>query len=98
RGVLRKREYLGVVAQLLVLHQGVSDVDAEAVHALLDPELDDAIELVADCRVRPVQVGLFAMEEMEVVLAALLVEGPRRPSEMRYPVVRRPSVAPGAED
>ena len=42
-----------------VLGNQVDDVHAEAVHALVQPEAHDVVDLFADLRVLPVQVGLL---------------------------------------
>ncbi len=78
---------LGNVRKVRVLQQAVRNVDSESVDAPVEPEAVDGIELSADCWVAPVQVRLFRQEQVAVVLAAGLVEGPRRRSEVAGPVV-----------
>ena len=77
----------GVVAQLAVLDDRVADVDPEARDPALEPEAQDVVEGVAHAVVPPVQVGLAGQELVQVVLAGLLVQRPRRPAERRAPVV-----------
>jgi hypothetical protein len=74
----------------------VCDVDAEPAHTSVEPEAKDAVELVADVRVPPVEVGLLRRELMKVVALPRRVVVPRGPSgEDGRPVVRdviRPDV------
>ena len=58
------------VAQLAVLDQPVRDVDTEAGDAAVEPEAEDAVELGADVRVPPVEVGLLGRELVQVVALA----------------------------
>ena len=58
------------------LDQERHGVDAEAGQPQLQPEAHDLGDLVADLRVGDVQVGLEAVEAVQVVLARLLVPGP----------------------
>ena len=71
----------------------VGHVDAEAVHASVEPEPEDGVELIGDRRVVPVPVGLFGGEQVQVPLArpAVGIGGPLPgpPTEHRGPVVRR---------
>ncbi|CKQ34450.1 Uncharacterised protein [Mycobacterium tuberculosis] len=68
-------------------------VDAEAIHAAVQPEAQCFLEVVKDFRVVPVQVRLFGVEKVQVPLARVAVRfahsGPGRPAEHRLPVVRR---------
>ena len=68
----------------------MGDVDAETGHTPVEPEAQDCIECVAHVLVPPVEVGLRGEELVQVVLAARLVEGPRRLArvERHRPVVR----------
>src|SRR5690606_21167193 len=100
------------VRQARRLDQAARDLDAEAVHAAVEPEAQDAAELLVDLRVVPVEVGLAAVEEVQVPLAVVLPgaaggvgavahAGPGGATEHRLPVVRRllPVLTPAlAED
>ncbi len=81
------------VGQALGLHQAVGDVDAEAVHAHVQPEPQDGAELVADGRVLPVEVGLLGGEQVQVPLPRRAVglgdAGPGGAAEDGLPVVGR---------
>ena len=76
-----------------VLRNQVDDVHAEAVHALVQPEAHDVVDLFADLRVLPVQVGLLDGEVVQVELAGRLVPLPYGGAEARNPVVRRNRLA-----
>ena len=81
------------VGQGRVLDQPVGDVDPEPGHPAVEPEPEDVEELGAHLRVRPVEVGLLAVEKVEVPLAGFSVvlghAGPGDAAEDRRPVVRR---------
>ena len=74
--------------QLLVLEEGVEDIEPEAVDPALQPAADHRQHRLAHRRVSPVHVGLLGQERVHVELAADLVPGPRRTAEERGPVVR----------
>ncbi len=76
------------VGQGGVLRQEVDDVHPEAVHAALQPPAHHGVHRLPHVRVLPVEVGLLAGEQVEVVLAGRLVVLPGRPGEERAPVVR----------
>ena len=82
-----------VVGQAVGLDHAVRDVDAEAVDTAVEPEAQDAAELLAHLVVGPVEVGLRAVEEVQVPLAGRAVglgdAGPCGAAEDRLPVVRR---------
>ena len=82
-----------VVGQPVGLDHAVGDVDPEAVDAAVEPEAQDAAELLAHLLVRPVEVGLRAVEEVQVPLAGRAVglddARPGRAAEDGLPVVRR---------
>ena len=59
-----------------VLEEERDRVDAEAADADLEPEPDDARDLLAHGRVRDVEVGLVGEEPVQVVLPRLAVVGP----------------------
>ena len=64
-------------------------VHAKSIHALVQPELHQAVHLVPHLRVVPVQVRLLHRKVVQVVLARRRVQLPRRPREERGIVVRR---------
>ena len=78
-----------LVAQALVLEQAVGDVDPEAVDAAVEPEPQHVLEHRAHLGVAPVQVGLGAVEDVEVPLSPSSTRSPGDPAEDRAPVVRR---------
>ena len=68
----------------------VDRVDAEAIDAFVQPELDRrGIDSVAGGWIFPVQVGLGGEEEVEVVFPAAVVPFPRRAAKVSAPIVRR---------
>ena len=93
------------VGQPLGLDHPVGDVDAKAVDPEVEPEAQDRLELGDDLRVLPVEVGLGAVEEVEVPEAGVGAvgrwqRGPAGAVEHAAPVVRRlgaPGLA-GADD
>ncbi len=78
-----------VVGQAVGLDHAVGDVDAEAVDAAVEPEAQDVAELLAHLVVGPVEVGLRAVEEVQVPLAGRAVglgrRGSRRGRRRRTP-------------
>ena len=86
-------QYGGVLWEGEVLGNQVDDVHAEAVHALVQPEAHDVVDLFADLRVLPVQVGLLDGEVVQVELAGRLVPFPHGGAEAGNPVVRRNRLA-----
>src|SRR5581483_5164046 len=85
---LGARDRLGLVAQLRVLEETVRNVEANPVHAAVEPEAVDRIELAANVRVVPVEVRLLRREQVKVVTAGRPVALPRGPAEDGQPVVR----------
>ena len=77
-----------LVAQALLLDQPVGDVDPEPVDAAVEPEAEDVDEHVADLGVAPVEVGLRAVEQVQVPLAVRDAR-PGVAAEDGLPVVRR---------
>ena len=73
------------------------DVDPKAVDAAVEPEAEDLVEAVLHGLVMPVEIGLLGREEVEVVVARLLVERPGRAAECGRPGVRRAAVPAGPE-
>src|SRR3546814_8046082 len=78
-----------VVAQQRVAHRMVDRVDAEAVHAAVQPEAYDVEHALLHLRMMQVQLRLFPQELVHVILAAPRVPGPGRAAENRLPVVGR---------
>ena len=76
------------VRQALFLGHAVRDVDAEPVHTPVEPEPPDALELLGDLGIGPVEVGLLGREQVEVPLA-VGDASPGRAAERGRPVVRR---------
>ncbi len=75
------------VRQQGVLGRQRGGVDAHAGHAALEPEAQDVLVLLADGGVRPVEVGLFGCEQVEVPVA-VGQSGPGGAAELGLPVVR----------
>lgn len=88
------------VRQFRVLDEAVCHVDTEAVHAALEPEPQDGLELRVHIRVLPVEVRLLGGEEVQVPLA-VGHPGPGGAAEAGVPVAGRQGTvgaAAGAED
>jgi len=68
-GALDHRDLPVPVGQARGLHQAVSHVDPEAVHALVEPEPQHVLELGAHLGVLPVEVRLTGVEQVQVPLA-----------------------------
>jgi hypothetical protein len=62
-----------------VLGDEGDDVHAEAVHAFVEPEPHDVIDLPPNARIFPLEVGLFAAEVMQVVCARRRIVAPGAP-------------------
>ncbi|CAH0326274.1 hypothetical protein SRABI128_05236 [Microbacterium sp. Bi128] len=84
---------VGDVGQVGVFHQPVGDVDAEPVHAAIQPEPQYAFEHVPYVGVGPVEVGLGGVEDVQVPLPEGAVgfgdACPHRPAEYGLPIVGR---------
>jgi hypothetical protein len=78
-----------LIAEMAGFNQVRDSVQAETVHAPIEPEAHGIEHGRLDFRIAPVQVGLAVEEEVIVVLAGGRVQGPGRTSEDRAPVVRR---------
>ena len=76
------------VGEARVLGDEVDDVHPEAVDAAVEPPAHHRVDRLAHLGVLPVEVRLLAREEVQVVLPARFVEGPRRPGEEALPVGR----------
>ena len=66
------------VGQVGIFGDEVDDVHAEAVDAAVQPPAHHRVDRLADLGVLPVEVGLLAREQEQVVLARFVVELPRR--------------------
>ena len=73
----------GLVAELLVLKDVEDGVEAESVHALVQPEDEDVVHLAADLLVAVVQVRLLHDELVQVELLPLLPVFPGGEAETR---------------
>ena len=80
-----------------VLGDHVDDVHAEAVDPAVEPPPHHRVDRLPDLGVLPVEVGLLAVEQVQVVLAAGLVELPGRAGEERLPVGRLGARVAGGE-
>ena len=78
-----------VVPDRIDLGEHVEDVEAEAVHAFLKPEIQDVIDLAPDLGFFPVQVRLLLAEEVQIILVRPADPFPGRSGERRSPVRRR---------
>jgi len=85
----------GVIAEALVLEIDVEDIQAEAAHALIEPEAEHIQHLLAHFGVAPVEVGLFLVEHVVVVLAGGFVPLPAGTAKDRLPVVGRAAAGGG---
>ena len=77
-----------IVLEVLGLDQVMDRVDAETVHAAVEPEAQHREHRGAHVRIAPVEVRLLLQEGVIVVLLRRLVEGPRAAAELAHPVVR----------
>src|SRR5262249_32951103 len=84
-----------VVAQLCVFDHLVNDIDAEAVHATIQPVVDHGFHRLYHVRVAVVEVGLLGKKGMEIVLSGGRIERPRWSAERTDPVVWIASVRTG---
>src|SRR5215211_9410857 len=76
------------VGKLGIFGDEVDYVHAEAIDAALQSPAHHRVGCPADLGVLPVEVGLLAREQVQIVLARLVVELPRRAGEHRAPVVK----------
>ncbi len=89
----QRERHAGDVPETGVLHQPVRNVDAEAVHAAVEPEPERLVELRDDVGMVPVHVRLLGREQSQVPLTRRPVRlgdpRPCRAAELALPVVRR---------
>jgi hypothetical protein len=76
------------IRQIGVFDQPVGHVDAEAVHASVQPETQDRLEFGTDIRMRPIQVRLVDVEQVQIPLP-VRHPSPRRAAEHASPIVGR---------
>jgi hypothetical protein len=84
-----------VVREGGMLGQFVCDVDAEAVHPPVQPELNHLVEGGSHAGMGPVEIRLLGQMQVQVPLGGGGVEGPRRPAERAGPVVGRAAARRG---
>ncbi len=84
--VERARVHLAV-RQCGILGDQIDHVHAEPVDSAVQPPVHHRVDRRPDVRVLPVEVGLLAREQVQVVLVGGGVELPGRPGEPRAPVV-----------
>ena len=82
------------VGQIRVLDQAMGDIDAKTIDSPIEPEAQDVAKLGADLWIRPVQVGLSAVEQVQVpvVRGCPIIKNQTRPSgtvKDAPPVARR---------
>ena len=70
----------------------VQHIEAEALDALFQPEIDDFLQFLAHFRVAPVQIRLRDIKQMQIVLAGVPEWRPRLTAEFRTPVGRQAAV------
>ena len=77
-----------------VLADHIDDIHAETIDAAVQPPAHHREHRLANLGVLPVQVGLLTRENVQIVLAGLLIPGPGGAREVRLPVgglgTRRP--------
>ena len=82
-----------VIRETVFFDHSVGHIHSETVDAAIEPEAQDVAELRAHPGVGPIEVGLGAVENVEVPLAWSAVgvgdAGPGGATENRMPVVRR---------
>ncbi len=78
----------GGVAEDRLLRDEVDHVHAEAVDAAVEPAAHHGVHRLAHLGVLPVQIGLLAVEQVEVVLPGRRIPFPHRAGEERLPVGR----------
>ena len=81
RSALLEVQRIFVVFQRINLGDHVEDVEPEAVHALVEPELQNVRHLFPHLRVLPVEIRLLRSEKVQVVFVCARDALPRRPCE-----------------
>ena len=82
------------VGQLRHLGDEIDHVLSEAVHAHIQPEAHNTLDLFADLGIVHVEVGLFFGKNVQIILSSLLVVLPREALELAVPVVGRELLLP----
>jgi hypothetical protein len=70
------------------LRNYVDNIHPEPVDAAVQPVTHHGVDRLPHLRVLPIEVGLVGGEHVQVVLAGVVVVGPRRARERRAPVGR----------
>ena len=78
-----------VIREAFGLRNNVDGVQPETIHALIEPPAHHRIKVFAYLRVRPVQIGLFLEENVQVELLRGFVPLPGGAAEFGSPVIRR---------
>ena len=81
-----------IVGEVCRLDQVPQHVDAEAVHASVEPEAHHVVHRRLHGRITPVEVRLLLQEGVVVILAGGLVPLPCRAAEIADPVVGRSAI------
>src|SRR4051794_22165157 len=77
---------------MLGLDQMMDRVNAEAVHAAIEPEAQYRKHRGAHVGITPIEVRLLFQERMVVVLLRCLIPRPRAAAELAYPIIRHAAV------
>ena len=77
-----------VFREVLLFRNQVDDIETEPFDAFLAPEAHHLIDVLAHLRIFPIQIGLRDVEQVKIILAALLVILPGVAPELRLPVRR----------
>jgi hypothetical protein len=67
----------GRIRQTRRLADEIDDIHPEPIDALVQPENHDVVDSSHDVWVFPVEIRLFFAEQVQIVLAGLLVKRPR---------------------
>ncbi len=84
-----------IILQPGVMQKGIGDIEAKAVDAPRQPQIQHIQRRFARALVAPVQLGLLAQEFVMVILPPRRLIGPGRAAEHRQPIVRRRAVILG---
>jgi hypothetical protein len=81
-----------IIAKVGIFYQEPKDINAKSIHLTIEPKPQDFVHSCADKGVAPIQVGLLRQKAVQIVLAGGLLVGPRRPAELRNPVIWRRAI------